>query len=100
MAKMVCRIGTVFEFGDIFCFTDYLSGFLFRVRVRVSPFRVKFGVGVVSGLGLGLGLALGLGEGWVLHISTRIYSNQSFAQARKPPQKKTKDLYHIGKNFR
>ena len=27
--------GTVFEFGDVFCFTDFLSGFLYRVRVRV-----------------------------------------------------------------
>ena len=34
--------GTVFEFGDVFCFTDFLSGFLFRVRGRV---RVKVGVG-------------------------------------------------------
>ena len=34
------QIGTVFEFGDVFCFTDFLSGFLFRVRVRV-----KVGVG-------------------------------------------------------
>ena len=33
---------TVFEFGDVFCFTDFLSGFLFRVRGRV---RVKVGVG-------------------------------------------------------
>ena len=34
--------GTVFEFGDVFCFTDFLSGFLFRVRgvalVRYSSF--------------------------------------------------------------
>ena len=36
------REGTVFEFGDVFCFTDFLSGFLFRVRGRV---RVKVGVG-------------------------------------------------------
>ena len=64
--------GTVFEFGDVFCFTDFLSGFLFRVRGRV---RVKVGVGFVLGLGLGSGLALGLGESWVLHISTQIYSN-------------------------
>ena len=34
--------GTDFEFGDVFCFTDFLSGFLFRVRGRV---RVKVGVG-------------------------------------------------------
>ena len=33
---------TVFEFGDVFCFTDFLSGFLFRVRGRV---RVNVGVG-------------------------------------------------------
>ena len=36
------KSGTVFEFGDVFCFTDFLSGFLFRVRGRV---RVKVGVG-------------------------------------------------------
>ena len=34
--------GTGFEFGDVFCFTDFLSGVLFRVRGRV---RVKVGVG-------------------------------------------------------
>ena len=34
--------GTVFECGDVFCFTYFLSGFLFRVRGRV---RVKVGVG-------------------------------------------------------
>ena len=34
--------GTVFEFGDVFCFTNFLSGFLLRVRGRV---RVKVGVG-------------------------------------------------------
>ena len=34
--------GTVFKFADVFCFTDFLSGFLFRVRGRV---RVKVGVG-------------------------------------------------------
>ena len=35
-------MGTVFEFGAVFCFTDFLSGFLFRVRGRV---RVKVGDG-------------------------------------------------------
>ena len=34
--------GTVFDFGEFFCFTDFLSGFLFRVRDRV---RVEVGVG-------------------------------------------------------
>ena len=29
------NLGTVFEFGDVFCLTDFLSGFLFRVRGRV-----------------------------------------------------------------
>ena len=58
-------MGTVFEFGEVFCFTDFLNGFLFRVRGRV---RVKVGFGVVLGLGLGLGLALGLVEDWVLYI--------------------------------
>ena len=33
----------VFEFGEVFCFTDFLSGFLFRIRGRV---RVKVGVRV------------------------------------------------------
>ena len=38
--------GTDFEFGDVFCFTDFLSGFLFRVRGRVrvgvgGGFRVR-----------------------------------------------------------
>ena len=38
--------GTVFEFGDVFCFTHFLSGFLFRVRGRVrGRVRVKIGVG-------------------------------------------------------
>ena len=42
-------MGTVFEFGDVFCFTDFLSGFLFRVRGRVKVgvgggFRVKASV--------------------------------------------------------
>ena len=36
------QIGTVFELADVFCFTYFLSGFLFRVRGRV---RVKVGVG-------------------------------------------------------
>ena len=36
------RPGTDFEFGDVFCFTDFLSGFLFRVRGRA---RVKVGDG-------------------------------------------------------
>ena len=35
-------VKSVFEFGDVFCFTDFLSGFLFRVRGRV---RVKVGDG-------------------------------------------------------
>ena len=42
--EYVNKLGTVFEFGDVFCFTDFLSWFLFRVRGRV---RVK--VGVVGG---------------------------------------------------
>ena len=36
------KIGTVFKFGEVFCFTDFLSRFLLRVRGRV---RVKVGVG-------------------------------------------------------
>ena len=39
---MPSHFGTVFEFGDVFCFTDFLSVFLFRVSGRV---RVKVGVG-------------------------------------------------------
>ena len=40
------KFGTDFEFGDVFCFTDFLSGFLFRVRGRVRVrVRVKVGVG-------------------------------------------------------
>ena len=39
-------MGTVFEFGDVFCFTDFLSRFLSRVRGRV---RVKVKVGVGGG---------------------------------------------------
>ena len=35
-------LGTVFEFGDVFCFTYFLRRFLFRVRGKV---RVKVGVG-------------------------------------------------------
>ena len=34
--------GTVFKFADVFCFTDFLSGFLFRFRGRV---RVGVGGG-------------------------------------------------------
>ena len=34
--------GTVFELADVFCFTYFLSGILFRVRGRV---RVDVGVG-------------------------------------------------------
>ena len=36
--------GTVFDFADVFCFTDFLYGFLFRVRVKVGVgdgFRVR-----------------------------------------------------------
>ena len=29
------KLGTDFQLPDVFCFTDFLSGFLFRVRVRV-----------------------------------------------------------------
>ena len=36
------NFGTVFELADVFCFTYFLSGFLFRVRGRV---RVEVGVG-------------------------------------------------------
>ena len=36
------NLGTVFEFGDVFCLTDFLSGFLFMIRGRV---RVKVGDG-------------------------------------------------------
>ena len=48
------------------------------------------GLGVVLGLGSGLGsgLASGLGESWVKYISTRIYSNLSFAQTGKPDKDK------------
>ena len=34
--------GAVFQLDDVFCFTCFLSGFLFRVRGRV---RVEVGVG-------------------------------------------------------
>ena len=39
-------MGAVFELGDVFCFTDFLSRFLFRVRGRVrvrarGGFRVR-----------------------------------------------------------
>ena len=34
--------GTDVQLDDVFCFTNFLSGFLFRVRGRV---RVKVGVG-------------------------------------------------------
>ena len=30
------KFSTVFEFGEVFCFTDILSGFLFKVRVKVE----------------------------------------------------------------
>ena len=38
----VFRLGTVFELADVYCFTYFLGGFLFRVRGRV---RVEVGVG-------------------------------------------------------
>ena len=47
-------MGAVFELGDVFCFTDFLSGFLFRVRGRV---RVK--VGVKVGVGGGFRVRVG-----------------------------------------
>ena len=48
--RLDCHVSTlkmavltvIFEFGKVFCFTDFLSGFLFRVRGRV---RVRVGVG-------------------------------------------------------
>ena len=61
--------GRVFEFGDVFCFTDFLSGFFYL------GLGVRLGLRLGSGVVLGLGLGLGLGEGWVLYISTRIYLN-------------------------
>ena len=42
MLHFVTHAGTVFEFGDVFCFTNFLTGFSFRVRGRV---RVQVGVG-------------------------------------------------------
>ena len=39
---MLSGVGTVFEFGEVFCFTHFLNGFLFRVRGRV---KVKVGGG-------------------------------------------------------
>ena len=35
-------LGTHVQLDDVFCFTNFLSGFLFRVRGRV---RVNVGVG-------------------------------------------------------
>ena len=33
---------TDFQLPDVFCFTDFLSGFIFRVKVRVrGGFRVR-----------------------------------------------------------
>ena len=34
-------LGTVFEFGEVFCFTDFLNEFLLRVRGSIG---VKAGV--------------------------------------------------------
>ena len=36
--------GTVFDVDEVLCFTDFLSGFLFRVRGRVRV-NVRVGVG-------------------------------------------------------
>ena len=44
--------GTDLEFGDVFCFTDFLSGFFFRVRVR-GRVRVRVRVRVKVGFGDG-----------------------------------------------
>ena len=48
-----CLLGTIFEFRDVFCFIDFLGGFLFRVRGGVG---LRLRLGVVLGLGLTLGL--------------------------------------------
>ena len=56
-------MGIDFFLSDVFCFTYFLSGFLFRVRGRVGVrdgvgdgFRVRVRVRARLGLGLGLGL--------------------------------------------
>ena len=49
-------IGTVFEFGDVFCFTDFLSVF-FYLGLGVG-LGLRLGSGVVLGLGLGLGVSV------------------------------------------
>ena len=46
------------------------------------------GLGMVLGLGLGTGLALGLRVVWVLCITARRYSNQSFALAEDSKKNK------------
>ena len=61
-------MGAVFELGDVFCFTDFLSRFLFRVRGRV---RVEVGVGG----GFRVRVSASVRTRWVLYISTRIYLN-------------------------
>ena len=56
-------LGIVFFSSEVFCFTYFLSGFLFRVRGRVG---VRDGVGdgvrVRARLGLGLGWSFALAE--------------------------------------
>ena len=65
-------LGTVFEFGYVFCFTDFLleilSGLFLGLEVGLG---LRLGLGVV----LGSGLAPGQGGSWVKNFSTRIYSN-------------------------
>ena len=56
--------------NSVFCFTDSLSGFSLRVRGRV---RVSVGVG--GNFRVSVRASVRLGEGWVLYMSTRIYSN-------------------------
>ena len=37
MITDVSTFGTVFEFGDVFCFTDFLSGFLVACYATLQP---------------------------------------------------------------
>ena len=56
--------------------------------------EMGLGMGMVLGLGLGTGLALGLRVGWVLCITARSYSNQSFALAEDSEKKQNRAENH------
>ena len=52
-------LSTVFEFGEVFCFTDFPRGVLFRDRDRVK-------VGVGGGFGVKVGVRASVRRGFYM----------------------------------